>query len=321
LTHRGDVPPLAVRIVVACPNLSLDRTVEVERVAPGHVHRATRVDVRGGGKGVNVARALKAMGVSASVVGLRAGHTGAAVVGLLEEEGIQTLAVAAEGETRSCLSIVSGTDVTVFNEPGPHIDAPAWAEFEDRVADRIGVGAIFVCSGSFPPGAPPDGAGRLLRRARVNGATTMCDTSTQQLANALSCDPDLVAPNLAEAEWLLHGRETESVTEGPGALERARAAADELAGRGPGAVLVTAGAAGAVLAHAQGTTTLQAYEVSVRNPVGAGDCLVAGIARGLSRGDDLVAAARTGAAMAAASCETFAAGELDPQRVESLLAT
>jgi 1-phosphofructokinase family hexose kinase len=306
-------------IVVACPNLSLDRTVAVERVAPGHVHRATRVDVRGGGKGVNVARALKAMGTSASVVGVCAGHTGAAVVGLLAGEGIETLGVAAPGETRSCLAIVSDATVTVFNEPGPILDASVWTDFEERVAALLEPGIIFVCSGSFPSGVPEDAARRLVRRAGRSGAITICDTSREQLANALSSAPDLVAPNLAEAEWLLHGRTTESVAEGPGALGRARAAARHLSERGPAAVLVTAGAAGAVLAHETGTATLQTYEVTVTNPIGAGDCLVAGTALGLARGDDLVSSARTGAAMAAASCETFAAGVIDPRRVESLL--
>ena len=285
------------------------------------MHRAGRVDVRGGGKGVNVARALRSVGLSAPVLGLSAGRTGGAVLALLEDEGIETVGVPARGETRSCLAIVSAGDVTVFNEPGPQIDSATWADLEDRVAAHLGSGSIFVCSGSFPPGAPEDAAGRLVRRAKEIGCTTICDTSAGQLTCALEAAPDLIAPNLAEAESLLHGRVEESVAEGADALERAHRAAEALRARGPGAVLVTAGARGAVLARRDHSLSLEALAVTVCNPVGAGDCLVAGIAAGLARGGDLASSARHGMALAAAGCETFAAGVIDRQRVEELLAT
>jgi 1-phosphofructokinase family hexose kinase len=285
------------------------------------VHRASRVDVRGGGKGVNVARALRSLGLSAPVLGLWAGRTGGAVLALLEDEGIETVGVPARGETRSCLAIVSAGEVTVFNEPGPEVDSATWADFEGRVAAHLESAAIFVCSGSFPPGAPEDAAGRLVRRAKELGCTTVCDTSAGQLANALEAAPDLIAPNLAEAESLLHGRVTESIAAGPDALGRAHRAAEALLARGPVGVLVTAGAGGAVLAQQGQSLRLEAFTVTVCNPVGAGDCLVAGIAAGLARGDDLVSSAEHGMALAAAGCETFAAGVIDTERVEQLLAT
>jgi 1-phosphofructokinase family hexose kinase len=308
-------------IVVACPNLSLDRTIAVVRVSAGGVHRAGRVDVRGGGKGVNVVRALRSLGIHAPVLGLCAGRTGGAVLALLEDEGLEAEGVPARGETRSCLAIVSAGEVTVFNEPGPRIDAAIWAQLEGRIVERLGRATCFICSGSFPPGAPDDAAGRLVHAATRLGCTTICDTSAGQLDAALRATPDLVAPNLAEAEQLVHGRAEESLAEGSDALARAHDAAEALVARGPRAVLVTAGAAGAVLAHEGRTHTLEAFEVNVCNPVGAGDCLVAGIAAGLARGDDLVASARYGMALAAAGCETFAAGVIDRVRVERLLAT
>jgi 1-phosphofructokinase family hexose kinase len=306
-------------ILVACANLSLDRTIAVESVAPGRVHRASQVDVRAGGKGVNVVRALACVGVRATLVGTSAGRTGQAVEGHLADEGIEAVTVPVPGETRSCLAVVTPDGVTVFNEPGSPVDESPWREFEATTVACLARQTVFVCSGSFPPGAPADGAARLLEAARGHGCATLCDTSRAQLGPALQAHPDIVAPNLSEAEGLLGGEDVELVDASAEALDRASRMASELLRRGPGAVLVTAAGAGAVLATPEETLELPPLRVEALNPVGAGDCLVAGIAWGLALGLDLAVAARRGVAMAAASCETFAAGVLERARYEELL--
>jgi 1-phosphofructokinase family hexose kinase len=307
-------------IVIASPNLSLDRTIAVDALAPGHVHRATRSDVRGGGKGVNVARALGAVGDGATVVGLTAGRTGEAVVGMLADEGVDVLPVACPGETRSCVTVVpSRGEVTVFNEAGPDIGAAIWDAFAAAVDGRLTSDTVFVCSGSFPPGSPPGAAAELVTAARERGAAVICDTSGAQLAAALEAGPDIVVPNLAEAESVLEGAARETVDVRGNSRARAETAARALVTRGARAAVVTAGSAGAVTHHRGVTETWSAHRVTVLNPVGAGDCLVAGIAAATAAGDDFATAMRRGTAMAAASTETFAAGVLDADRYESLL--
>ena len=157
------------RTLIACPNLSLDRTIRVERAALGSVHRSIESDVRGGGKGVNVARALKCMGRDVLVVGLSAGRSGQAVLGLLEDEGIDTIATNVKGETRSCLTVLSEQAPTVFNETGPRIDDAVWERFESTVAEQLDEAGLFVFSGSLPPGAPAGSAAGLIDRARAAG--------------------------------------------------------------------------------------------------------------------------------------------------------
>ncbi|MGH2737092.1 MAG: 1-phosphofructokinase family hexose kinase, partial [Actinomycetota bacterium] len=202
-------------VVIACPNLSLDRTMLVDRVSTGAVHRSSRTDVRGGGKGVNVARALARMGVRHTLVGgFAAGHTGDAVLGLLRDEGIETLATPCPGETRSCLSVVAEGTVTVFNEEGPPVDQDRWRAYEESLLAMLLPDSVFVCSGSFPPGAPAEGVARLLSAAREAGCATVCDTSREHLAAALDSRPDLIKPNLPEAEALLGGRFREPVDSG-----------------------------------------------------------------------------------------------------------
>lgn len=306
-------------ILIACPNLSLDRTIAVDALKRGHVHRSTASDARGGGKGVNVARALKALGLSAEVVVISAGRTGEAVMAMLGDEGLQAESVWGSGETRACLTVLCDRSITVFNESGPCVAPQVWTAFEAEVARRLESTTILAVSGSFPPGSPDDGAARLVRAAHEVGAFTICDTSRAQLAGALGAGPRVITPNLAEAEGVLHGDTAESVDISGDALQRGRRAAEQLLDEGPGAVVVTLGAAGAILATHDGTHELPGPEVVVRNPVGAGDCLVAGLAAGEIAGRGVAESTRRGCAMAAASCETFAAGVLDPSRYLELL--
>jgi 1-phosphofructokinase family hexose kinase len=306
------------RTLIACPNLSLDRTIRIERAALGSVHRSIEADVRGGGKGVNVARALKCLGLDAVVVGFSAGRTGQAVLGLLEDEGIATVATEAVGETRSCLTVLSEAPPTVFNESGHRIDDEAWNRFEKAVTQQLDGTGVFAFSGSLPPGTPVTSAAGLIERARAAGYSTICDTSGAYLEAALTAEPDIVKPNLSEALALLGRDEVESMEVPSDALERASEAAVELRARGPKTVIVTAGSAGVVYATEEETRTVEPPKVEVVNPVGAGDCFVAGLIAELAAGATMHEAVLTGVAMGAAGCETFPAGLVDRDRVTEL---
>ena len=306
------------RTLIACPNLSLDRTIRVERAALGRVHRSIEADVRGGGKGVNVARALKCMGRDALVAGFSAGRTGHAVLGLLEDEVIDTVATDVSGETRSCLTVLSEEPPTVFNESGPTIDENAWDRFETTITQQLDGVGVFAFSGSLPPGAPGASAAGLIERARAAGCITLCDTSGVYLDEALGAEPDIVKPNLSEALALLGHDDLESMDVPGDALERASEAAVELLERGPKTVIVTVGSAGVVYATEGQTRAVESPKVEVVNPVGAGDCFVAGLIAELASGVPLREAVLTGAAMGAAGCETFPAGLVDRLRVMEL---
>ena len=309
-------------IDIACPNFSLDRTIEVRRAELGAVHRSVRSDARGGGKGVNVARALRGFGVDARVTGILGGRTGSAVAGLLDDEGLDVDAIRIDGETRSCLTVVASDCVTVFNEDGPSLGRGSWERYEDLAVERMRPGAVFVCSGSFPPGAPDDAAARLLRRAREGERKIVLDASRAHLERALETEPDLIKPNLHEALALLTGQRDESVESGPDALRLAAEAAAALRNRGPRNVVVSAGAAGAGLATSSGTETVAAPAVELRNPVGAGDCMVAAFALALERRGQVDRdALRYAVAAGSAGCETFAAGVVEVARVEELVKT
>jgi 1-phosphofructokinase family hexose kinase len=307
-------------MLIAGPNLTIDRTSTIPALRPGGVLRLEQVVVTPGGKGLNVARAALVLGAPATLIAFLPGHTGRAVAALIAEEGVALHGVPAAGEVRST-SVVLEEDgrTTVLNEPGPALGDGDWVALEAAVEDALPGHGVLVCSGSLPPGAPEAGYGQLVRRARDAGRRTVVDASGPPLRAALAARPDVVVPNLAEAEWLLHGRADESVEASPDSRPRAEAAAVALVHAGAAAAVVTAAAAGAAVATGDAPAWLPAPAVAVRNPIGAGDVLTAGLATALESGADVLEAARRGVAAAAASVEAPKAGDLDPRRMAALL--
>jgi 1-phosphofructokinase len=309
-------------MLIAGPNLTIDRTGALDELRPGGVLRFSAMEITPGGKGVNVARAARALGVPALLVGFVPGRIGAAAAAMIEAEQLQLRGVPAPGEIRSTTVIIEPSGrTTVINEPGPMLGAGDWDAYEAAIRAALPGHRVLVCSGSLPPGAPAGAYGRLVEIAREAGVPALVDTSGAALSEALASRPDAILPNLGEAEQLLGHEGGEEVDAAPDAEPRALAAAEELVRRGPSAAIVTAAAAGAAVTDGIRADWLPAPRVTVRNPVGAGDAFAAGVAAALERGADLRTAARAGIAAGAASVEHPLAGALDATRAEELAAT
>jgi 1-phosphofructokinase family hexose kinase len=310
-------------MLIAGPNLTIDRTLALAELRPGEVLRFDDAVITPGGKGVNVARTALALGAPAVLVGFVPGRTGAAAAAMLADEGVDLVPVTIDGEIRSTAVVFERSGrVTVMNEPGPAIGATAWARFEDAIGRRAGEHAVLACSGSLPPGAPDDAYAGLVARAREAGALAIVDIGGHQLGAAVAAGADVVTPNLAEAEGLLHGRADETVEAGDAGVVRARAeaAARALVDRGAGRAIVTAAAAGAAVADGTKARWLPAPSLAVDNPIGAGDAVVGGLGVALEHGEPFDRAAELGLAAGAASVETATAGRLDARRAAALAA-
>lgn len=312
-------------MLIATPNLTIDRTLRLDRLEPGAVQRPASVAVTPGGKGVNVARVARALAAPATLVGLVPGHTGLAVAALLADEGIELIGVAVDGEVRAAIVVLEdGGRVTVLNEPGPALAAADAAAYLTAVEGALADHRVVVASGSLPPGAPDGLYGRVVALAHRRGRTVVVDAARAALLAALPARPDVVTPNLAEAEGALAGHRHEPVEagiRGDQAVERrALDAAAALVARGAKAALVSVGRAGVAAVTAEDRWWVDAPAVTEVSPVGAGDALVGGLVVALEAGLDLRAASAAGVAAAAASVETALAGGVDPARVRALAA-
>lgn len=282
-------------IVTVTPNPVLDRTLTVPRILFDEVMRATEVRLDWGGKGFNVSRALKALGVESTAMGFIGGATG-----LMLERGLQELGIATEfvhivGETRSNIIVREAQSARYIkvNEAGPTVQADEVQRFLEQAAGRARQGDIWVLAGSLPPGVPADFYARLIALLREQEARTFLDTSGEPLRLGCAARPTLVKPNALEAAQVT-GRGITSQAEAFDAVAR-------LLDLGIKLVALSLGGDGLLLASSEEAVWARPPAVSVRNPTGAGDALLAGIIWALGQGLALEDVARWGVAAGTAS--------------------
>jgi 1-phosphofructokinase family hexose kinase len=307
------------RILFVAANPSIDRRYEVERLTQGTIHRPQALVAVPGGKGLNAARAAARLGGRVIAIGILAGRSGDWIESALAFGEVDARWVRATGETRTCVSILdrSTGGLTEVYERGEPLDPEFWAAFERVVADELGradIGALAL-SGSLPPGAPSDGFGRLAALAGAAAASppiaVLADTYGPALDAVLAERPAVVKINADEA--------ADATGIAVTGAESGESAAAILRDRGAEAVVITLGAQGAVVVSAVGSSRLQPPTTRGAYPVGSGDAFLGGLAVGLSRGDDIVAAARLGLAAGAANALIPGAGELDPGEVDRIV--
>jgi 1-phosphofructokinase family hexose kinase len=311
-------------LLIATPNLTVDRTVRLTELRPGSVLRPSRAVVTAGGKGVNVGRVAAALGRRATLVGFVAEVDASVLTRLLALEPLELAAVPVPGEARvSTIYLEDSGRVTVLNEPGPTVSADDWWRYEQRIAAELASGRheTLICSGSLPPGVPDHGYGRLVDIGHEAGVRVVVDAARGALARALPAGPDFVTPNLAEADGVLSGHAREPVDEtGPRTARHACAAVRALCERGARSAAVTAGAAGTAFGDVRDAYWLPTVPVRVVNPIGAGDSFVAGLVRALEVGRNPVDAVTFATATATASVEQELAGGVDPERAGQIAA-
>src|SRR5258706_9469820 len=216
-----------LRILFIAANPSIDRLYEVDRLTPGAIHRPRAVVAVPGGKGLNAGRAAARLGGQVTAIRILAGRSGDWIEAALADRGVDARWVRSRGETRTCVSILDRSTgaMTEIYERGEPLDSDTWMAFEQVVADELGrgdVGALAV-SGSLPPGAPPDGFGRLAGLARTAAPAAspipvLADTYGPALAAVVAVRPAIVKVNAAEA-----GEATGIVIHDPPSAEAAAA--------------------------------------------------------------------------------------------------
>lgn len=292
----------------------MDRTLVVPGFAAGGVWRAASFRAACGGKGVNVARALVRLDRPALCLGPLGGVTGEAAAAAAEAEGLAARWTSIAGETRTCVIIVGDLgETTVINEPGPVISATEWAELCAALSDAAVTAQAVCISGSLPQGCPPGGFRQLLAgAAAASGAPAWVDSSGAALAEAVAAGA-WIKVNAVEAGALLGERPVDA-GDAPGA-------AREIQRRGAARVVITLGAEGAVLAMAGFVWRVSAPAVEPVNPVGSGDCFLAGLVSGLTAGARIETALATAAACGAANARHPAIASFAPGEVAALSAS
>lgn len=306
-------------MLAVCPNPTIDRLVVLGELVPGMVIRARENRAYPAGKSVSAARGCAANGAAPEVHVLLPTHGADWYLDTLRAEGMAVTQHSCPGDLRESIIVLEDSGrVSVLNGSGAPVGAGVWDAFIRAACGRIEPGDWVICSGSFPPGVGPEALAGLVAAVAAADGRLALDTGPAWMPAALSGStlPELISPNLAEAEAILTGRTApEGTAVGPDALARAAAAAGGLRELGIPSVVVTAGSAGLAWNTPEGAGRLAGQPVRVRNPIGAGDAFLGGLVARLEQGAAFAEAARWGMATSCAAIEQWSPGGASAERV------
>lgn len=262
-------------IVTLTANPSIDRTLTLDGpLARGGVTTALDAMDQPGGKGVNVARVLALAGAAVTAV-LPAEQNDPLVTGLAAA-GVRPVPVPVGRAARTNITITEPDGTTTkVNEPGHPLTAATLDQLADALVEASQPGGWVVLAGSIPPGTPEEWYAALTVTLRSAGRRVAVDTSRAPLVALVrdgAARPHLIKPN-AEELATVTGVDPALLEDDLRVAERT---ARDLVDQGIGAVLLTLGAAGALLVTPEGSWQATPPPVVVRSTVGAGDSSLAG---------------------------------------------
>ena len=304
-------------IVTVTLNAALDRTLTVPNFQRGQRHRASDVLTLAGGKGINIARALKRLDVPVVATGLAGGRTGTRIVEELTAEAILNDFVRIGEESRTSTAVVDPTESSYseINEWGPRVTDEELATLLEKLR-YLSRGADFVVfAGSLPRGVDESFYAEATRELSRRGVQVVLDSEGQPLRFGTEAEPWLVSPNQREAEHVV-GQELEDEEDFLMAL-------DALAELGARNVHITLeSGCYALLREDRQVRRYRAVAPTVEaiSTVGAGDVLLAQFIAAHLAGKAGEEALKLAVAAGAASTLAVGAGLFDPRDAGRLVA-
>jgi 1-phosphofructokinase family hexose kinase len=302
-------------IITVTVNAALDRTLTVPVFQIGYRHRSSDVLTLAGGKGINIARALKRLEVPVIATGLCGGRTGTRIVEELTSEAILNDFVRIAHESRTSTAVVDPTagTYTEINEWGPEATEAELATLMEKL-HYLSRGVDFVVlAGSLPRKVPTSFYADTIRELTRRDVRVVLDSEGEPLQRGVEAGPFLVSPNQREAEQLV-GQELEDDDDFSMAL-------DAIAEMGARNVIVTLeNGCFALLRHGKRTRRYRAFAryVEPMSAVGSGDVLLAQFLASLVEERSPDYAVRQAVAAGSAAVLEIGAGRFDPHLAATL---
>ena len=303
-------------IITVTLNAAIDKTLEVPNFRLGRRHRSVEQRTMAGGKGVNVARAVKRLGQPVIATGFAGGPAGTRIVEQLTEESILNDFVRIREESRTNTAVLDPTsgEQTEINEPGPEVTQREVELFTDKLLYLAQGAQLVVFAGSLPRGIESDLYAHLIRELRKLGVTTVVDSDGEPMRHAVRAEPAVVSPNVLEAEELV-GHEFNDD-------EDRTIAVRELVELGAREAIMTVSDGCFALVVEDGGPRLYRVRVDPREPraaVGSGDAFLAGYVSARYTGSPPAECLRFGVACGTESTQHLGAGVIDAREVERLV--
>ncbi|MEA2213828.1 MAG: tagatose 6-phosphate kinase [Solirubrobacteraceae bacterium] len=288
-------------ILTVTLNFALDVTYTVKRFERGSTARVQTVRRQAGGKGVNVARVLHALGRDVAVTGLVGGFSGRSARAELQAAGLRDELVDIDGESRLTVMVAEPDgQATGFSEPGAVVASAEWAAFRAGFTDLMSGADAVVLAGSLPHSLAPDAYAQLIQAATAAGVPALLDADGEALEQGIAACPAIVSINRAELAGVVGDGDGDAVA-GAKALRRA----------GAGAVVLSQGAAGLTCVTDDAVWHAAPPAALTGNPTGAGDAASAALVMGLLDGIGWPERLAEAAALSAAAVSAPVAGAFD----------
>jgi 1-phosphofructokinase/tagatose 6-phosphate kinase len=305
-------------IITVTLNAAIDKTLAVPNFRLGRRHRAVEQTAMAGGKGVNVARALKALGQPVIATGVAGGPTGTRIIEHLTEEAILNDFVRIREESRTSTAVVDPTsgEQTEINERGPKVTEAELELFVDKLLYLAKGAGVCVFAGSLPRGVDAGLYARLVEELKKLDVTVVMDAEGEPLRLATRAGPDVVSPNELEAEELVGHEFADDDDRRTGVHEMLDLGARE-------ALMTLSDGCLALLGDGNEADPLCLYRATLEplepvSAVGSGDAFLAGYVAARYGGRPPRECLGFGVACGAESTQHFGAGVIDAREAERL---
>lgn len=267
-------------IITVTINPAVDKTVEIEELKYGELNRFKNVISDAGGKGINVSKAIKALGGNSIASGFIGGSNGVFIETALNELNINCDFIHIQQNTRSNLKIVENNGrVTELNEPGSKILPNEIDNLIEKLESYANNSSLFVLSGSVPDSVDKNIYKILIEKLKLKGAKILLDADGELFLNGLKAKPNIIKPNRYELENLYNlnhkASDNELIKIGSDILKN-----------GIDLVAISLGKEGAIFIDKNNIIKCNALDVKSHSTVGAGDSMVAALAFGIDNNLD-----------------------------------
>ena len=274
---------------------AVDKSTSANTLVPEKKIRCGEPVFEAGGGGINIARAIQRLGGNTTAFYLGGGHNAAFFKKLLEQEAIKSVGIETINPIRENVSVLdlSSNLQYRFTMPAPKIAEDEWQTLLKSLENSPKF-AFIVASGSIPEGVPSDIFARIAAIAKKRKAKFIIDTSGEALKQAVKEGVYLLKPNLSELSALVGKEELEP--------KDIKTVAQSIIAEGKcAAMVISMGAAGAMLVTKKQVLQIAAPPVKIKSTVGAGDSMVAGMVFSLANGKNWVETVQYGVACGTAA--------------------
>ena len=281
-------------------NPALDYDVYLDNFSEGDLNLSKEINIRAGGKGINVSKVLANLDLSSKALGFTGGFIGDFIKKDLETQNIDTDFVSLDGITRINVKINNNNKETEIAGLSPKIPDFKKDELVKKLMN-LKDGDTLILSGSIPDSLTKDIYKEISKKVPEN-VKIVLDTRGNLLDENIH-NNFLIKPNIKELEEMFE-MDLDTTAK---VIEKCKYFLDKNIKN----IIVSMGGKGALYINSNGAYTAEVPKGTLINSVGAGDSMVAGFVAGFELGKLPEEAFKLAVAAGSATAYSYGLGEKD----------